>query len=296
MEVASQLFAILAPVFLLSGIGYYWAKSGRPFDSEMVMAIVTNLATPCLIFSTLSRLTVSPAAFGELAFAAVLCGLGFAIIGLLALRLLKLPAHSYLPALMFPNTGNLGLPLCLFAFGEAGLALGIAVFTVNSVAQFTLGAALASGEWSIKRLLHTPIVYALIAGLAFMLSGIRSPDWLYNTTSLMGGVAIPLMVTALGVSLAQLKVNRLPRALGLSLLRLVGGFAVGLFVAWALKLDGTARGVMIIQASMPTAVFNYLFALRFKREPADVAGMVVITTLLTFAFLPLLLLFVLPET
>ncbi|MGE0153101.1 MAG: AEC family transporter [Reyranellaceae bacterium] len=295
MEVVSQLFAILAPVFILSGIGYYWARSGRPFDSEMVMMIVTYLATPCLIFSTLSRLSVSPAAFGQLALAAVLCGLGFAVIGRIALLVLKLPAHSYLPALMFPNTGNLGLPLCLFAFGEAGLALAIAVFTVNAVGQFTLGAAMASGEWSIKRLLHTPIVYALIAGLAFMLSGVRSPDWLYNTTSLMGAVAIPLMVTALGVSLAQLKVNRLPRALALSLLRLGGGFAIGLLVAWALQLDGAARGVMIIQASMPTAVFNYLFAIRFKREPADVAGMVVITTLLTFAMLPLLLLFVLPS-
>lgn len=294
MEIASQLLAILAPVFLLSGIGYYWARSGRPFDSEMVMTIVTYLATPCLIFSTLSRLTVSPAAFGELVLAAVLCGLGFAVVGRIALWLLKLPVHSYLPALMFPNTGNLGMPLCLFAFGEAGLALAIAVFTVNAVGQFTLGAALASGEWSVKGLLHTPIVYALIAGLGFMLSGVPSPDWLYNTTSLMGGVAIPLMVTALGVSLAQLKVNRLSRALVLSLLRLVGGFAIGLGVATALGLEGAARGVLIIQASMPTAVFNYLFAMRFRREPADVAGMVVITTLLTFLFLPLLLLYVLP--
>ena len=295
MEIVSQLFAILAPVFILSGIGWYWARSGRPFDSEMVMALVTNLATPCLIFATLSRLTVSPAAFGEVALSAFLAGLGFAVLGRLVLAVLKLPVHSYLPALMFPNTGNLGLPLCLFAFGEDGLALGIAVFTVNSVGQFTLGAALAAGEWSIRRLLHTPIVYALIAGLAFMLSGTPAPDWLYNTTNLMGGVAIPLMVTALGVSLAQLRVNRLPRALGLSLVRLAGGFLVGLGIAWALGLDGTARGVLIIQASMPTAGFNYLFAQRFKREPADVAGMVVITTLLTFAFLPLLLLYVLPE-
>ena len=294
MDIVAELFAILAPVFILSGAGYYWARTGRPFDSEMVMAIVTNLATPCLIFATLSRLSVSPAAFAEVALAAVLCGIGFALIGLGVLAVLKLPAHSYLPALMFPNTGNLGLPLCLFAFGEAGLALAIAVFTVNSVAQFTLGAALASGEWSVRRLLHTPIVYAIVAALAFMLTGTRSPDWLHNTTSLMGGVAIPLMVTALGVSLAQLRVDRLPRALTLSAVRLLGGFAVGLAVAEALGLDGIARGVMIIQASMPTAVFNYLFAQRFRREPADIAGMVVITTLLTFALLPALLLYVLP--
>jgi predicted permease len=265
-----------------------------PFDNEMVTSLVTNLATPCLIFSTLAKLEVSPHDFGQIAGAAVLSGIGFAILGRIVLAVLKLPSHSYLPALMFPNTGNLGLPLCLFAFGPAGLALGLGCFTVASFTQFTIGIAMAAGEWSLKRLARTPIIYALIAALAFMLTGTAAPKWLLNTTSLMGGVAIPLMVTALGVSLAQLRVTRLPLALGLSIVRVGGGFLIGWAVATVLELDGVLRGVLMIQASMPTAVFNYLFAVRFRRQPADVAGIIVISTLIVFAILPLLLLLVLP--
>lgn len=295
MDIVLQIASILAPVFILAGIGYGWCKLGMPFDSEMVTLIVTNLATPCLIFSTLAKLEVSPHAFGQIALAAVLCGVGFAILGRIVLAFLKLPSHSYLPALMFPNTGNLGLPLCLFAFGPAGLALALGCFTVASFTQFTIGMALAAGEWSIKRLLRTPIVYALIAALAFMLTHTPPPTWLINTTNLMGGVAIPLMITALGVSLAQLRVTRLPLALGLAVVRVAGGFVIGWAIATAMGLQGASRGVLMIQASMPTAVFNYLFALRFRRQPADVAGVIVISTLMVFAILPLLLLLVLPE-
>ena len=294
MELALEVATILAPVFILAGIGYGWARIGMPFDNEMVTSLVTNLATPCLIFSTLAKLEVSPHDFGQIAGAAVLSGIGFAILGRIVLALLKLPSHSYLPALMFPNTGNLGLPLCLFAFGPAGLALGLGCFTVASFTQFTIGIAMAAGEWSLKRLARTPIIYALIAALAFMLTGTAAPKWLLNTTSLMGGVAIPLMVTALGVSLAQLRVTRLPLALGLSIVRVGGGFLIGWAVATVLELDGVLRGVLMIQASMPTAVFNYLFAVRFRRQPADVAGIIVISTLIVFAILPLLLLLVLP--
>jgi len=295
MNIALEVASILAPVFIIAGIGYGWARIGMAFDNEMVTSLVTNLATPCLIFSTLAKLEVSPAAFGEIALAAICCGIGFAILGRIVLAFLKLPSHSYLPALMFPNTGNLGLPLCLFAFGPAGLALGLGCFTVASFTQFTIGIALAAGEWSLKRLLKTPIVYALIVALGFMLSHTVPPKWVLNTTTLMGGVAIPLMLFALGVSLAQLRVTRLKLALGLSLVRVAGGFAIGWLVATALDLDGPLRGVLMIQASMPTAVFNYLFAVRFRRQPADVAGVIVLSTLIVFAILPLLLLLVLPD-
>ncbi len=296
MDIALQVASILAPVFIVAGIGYGWARLGMAFDNEMVTTLVTNLATPCLIFATLAKLEVSPGAFGQIALAAILCGIGFAVLGRIVLGFLKLPAHSYLPALIFPNAGNLGLPLCLFAFGPAGLALGLGCFTVSSFTQFTIGIALAAGEWSIKRLVRTPIVYALIAALIFMLTNTQPPQWVLNTTVLMGGVAIPLMLFALGVSLAQLRVTRLPLALGLSVVRVGGGFLIGWGVATALGLDGPLRGVLMIQASMPTAVFNYLFAVRFRREPADVAGVIVISTLIVFAILPLLLLLVLPPT
>lgn len=285
-----QLFAIIAPLLVCAGIGYAWARLGRDFDSDLVTSLIFLLGTPCLVFSTLLKLEVSPAALGEIAMAAALALAIFMAVASATLKLLRLPFRPFLPALSFPNTGNMGLPLCLFAFGEVGLALGIAFFAVISTAQFTLGMWISSGQSSPRQLARTPQLYAIALSLAFMLTETPLPAWIANTTELIGAMTIPLMLITLGVSLARLQVAGFARSLMLSLLRLGLGLAVGLGLVQAFGFEGATRGVVIIQCAMPVAVFNYLFAQRFNREPEQVAGMVVLSTIVTFAALPLLLL------
>jgi predicted permease len=289
----AELFSIIAPLFVCAGIGYGWAKTGRGFDVEMVTNLVTNIGVPCLVFHTLTNLKVPASSFGTMAVAAVAVIAVCLVVGGLILHLAGLPRRAYLPALVFANTGNMGLPLTYLAFGDVGLGLAIAVFTVYATTQFTLGMALASGTTSFRSLLRIPVLYALPPALAFMLTGATPPKWIDNTTDILGGIVIPMMLITLGISLAKLAVKSLPRSLGLSLLRLGMGFAVGIGISYALGLEGASRGVLIIQSSMPVAVFNYLFAMRYKTAPAEVAGMVVISTVLSFATLPLLLWFVL---
>ncbi len=285
----AQLFAIIAPVFVCAAIGFVWGWMGKPFETDFVTRLVTNIGTPCLIASALTGLHLTLDELGGIAIAGLAATAGFAALGLAALRLLKLPAHSFLPALMFPNTGNMGLPLSLFAFGETGLALAIIVFAITATLQFTLGVALASGSFSVRRLASMPLIYALILSLVVIATGWQVPAWIANTIGLLGGLTIPMMLLALGVSLARLRVTSVPRAAVLSLVRLLGGIAVGVGVAYALGLEGAARGVLIIQAAMPVAVYNYLFAQYFGREPEQVAGMVVLSTAASFLTLPLLL-------
>lgn len=93
----------------------------------------------------------------------------------------------------------------------------------------------------------------------------------------------------LGVSLARLKVGRVRRTGFLAALRLALGLGVGLALAHALGLTDPARGVLVVQSTMPAAVFNYLFAERYQTEPEEVAGVIVLSTLMSFATLPLLL-------
>ncbi len=289
----TELFAIMAPLFVGVGIGYVWGRLERPYDTDLITSLVFLLGTPCLVFSTLTKLEMDPAALGEIALAAALALLCFMIVGGVVLKLAGLPYHSYLPALTFPNCGSMGLPLCLFAFGDPGLALAIAFFAVASSTQFTIGMWLASGELSPRQLARTPLLYALALALGFVLTGTKPPVWIANSTSLIGGLTIPLMLITLGVSLAQLRVTSFWRSLAFSLLRLGLGLGVGLALAFLLGLQGMARGVLILQCTMPVAVFNYLFAQRFRRAPHEVAGMVVLSTAMTFAGLPLLLLLVL---
>ena len=123
--------------------------------------------------------------------------------------------------------------------------------------------------------------------------GIEVPPWLANTTRLIGGLTIPLMLLTLGVTLAGLRVTALWRTIALSILRLTMGFSVGYGLATALGFEGVARGVLIVECAMPVAVFNFLFAQRYDRTPSEVAGMVLISTVMAFAMLPLVLALVL---
>ncbi|MDF2365719.1 AEC family transporter [Sneathiella sp.] len=287
------LLNIIAPVVITAGIGFFWAKTGRAFHTETVTGLVTNVGSPMLIFSTLVKLDMELGAFLEFAMFAAVSALAFCLIGVTALKLSSLNIRNYLPGLMFPNTGNMGLPLCFFAFGEAGLALAIAVFTVFSTLQFTFGIWLSSGASSPGQLLRTPLIYAVIIGLGLKALAFPVPLWIINTTELIGSLTIPLMILALGVSLASLSVNHIRLATGLSVLRLAMGFAVGYGLAALFGLEGVERGVLILECSMPVAVFNYLFSLRYDRAHSHVAGMVLISTLLSFITLPALLFYLL---
>lgn len=289
----AELAAIVAPTLIVAAAGFVWARSGRPFQSGFVTALVTLVGTPFLVFSALTKHELDLAVIAQMASATVLAFCGFAAVGILVLRLAKLSLHSYLPALIFPNTGNMGLPLCLFAFGEQGLALAIVFFTISATLQFTIGIGIAAGSADPNRLLRMPLTYAVLAALLVLIFDIPVPGWLANTSDLLGGITIPLMLVALGVSLAQLKVSNLGRGLSLSLVRLAPGTAIGFAVGWLLGLDEQATGVLVIQCGMPVAVFNYLFAELYQRQPAEVAGMIIVSTLISFATLPFLLAFLL---
>ena len=289
----SQLSAVVLPVLLVAGIGFIWAKMGRRFDSVFLTDIATNVGTPCLVAHSLTTLKLARADIAQMGIAVLAAVAGFLVLGIITLRLMKLSPNSYLPALMFPNTGNMGLPLSLFAFGQDGLGLAVVYFGCTVTLQFTLGISLSAGSLSLSRLVRTPTVYAVAISIVLLTLDIQPPAWIDNTISVLGGITIPMMLLTLGVSLAQLKVHEVGRNLLLSCVRLGGGFLIALAIAHVFDLPPMAAGVLIIQSSMPVAVFNFLFAQYYGRAHADVAAMVVISTGLSFLTLPLLAYYVL---
>jgi predicted permease len=289
-----EIFAVIAPVFLCSVLGYGWVRLGHAFDTPFVSQLVTAIGAPCLIFSTFMKVDIDLAAFKTMAGAALLSMGLFALIGTAVLKAARLDLRAFLASQIFPNVGNMGLPLCLLAFGNEGLALALMYFMVNVFFNFTVGPALASGRLSLGDLLRNPMFHAVWITLTFVLTDTKPPAWVQSTADLLAGFTIPLMLLALGVSLGRLRIQSLKRSLALSVLRLGMGFVVGVAVAELMGMEGTARGILILQSAMPVAVFSYLFAVRYDRQPEEVAGTVVLSTLLSFLSLPLLLWYVLP--
>ena len=288
----SEILSIIAPVFVCGAIGYFWKHQNRSFDAELVTSISVNIGTPCLAFYTLTSTDLDPQSFNRMALAAIVSIIIFIALYYIILKIAGLSQKTYLPALTFANVGNMGLPLCLLAFGEKGLALAISYFSINVVLMFTFGIAVAAGATSWGKLLRLPVIYSVVAALYFLYTDTSPPLWISSTTLLLGGLTIPLMLITLGVSLVGLSIQSFNRSFALSILRLSSGFAIGWITADLFDFEGPDRGVLILQCAMPVAVFNYLFALKFNNKPEEIAGTVVLSTALSFFSLPFLLAFI----
>ncbi|MGB1091928.1 MAG: AEC family transporter, partial [Oceanobacter sp.] len=264
---------------------------GYSFDAEFVSRLVLNIGAPCLMLSTLSSVELDFEAFKRTALACVLISLAMAAAGYLVPRMMGRDVKAYMPSFVFLNSGNIGLPVCMLAYGDEGLALALSFFMVLSLAHFPVGTLLAGGKdaGGLTGVAKMPIFYAVGLAIVMLWQGWSLPAPVANSVSIIGGFSIPLMLIALGVSLQRLKIREMSDALIFSLWRLGGGFAVGWLISELLGMEGIEQGVVILQSSMPVAVFNYLFAERYQRAPEAVAGMVVMSTLLSFGTIPLTL-------
>ncbi|MFK7837353.1 MAG: AEC family transporter [Sulfitobacter sp.] len=288
-----QILEITAPVFILASIGYLWAKRGIPYDIAFVTRVGTQLAMPCLIFSTLVRAEIDPGAFQEIMLATLMLYGTFAVVFAIGFKCARLNLRTFLPPTVVNNSGNLGLPVAFYAFGEYGLALSIVLFALMVSLQFSIGLWYLAGPGKGWEAARQPMVWAALAGVALSWGGLQPPGFLDNAIALIGQMGIPLMVLTLGVSISQIKVSSILRAALIAVLRFAAAAAIAIGIGWALGLSGVVLGVLILQAIMPAPVTNYLLALKYDTEPAEVASLVVVSTVLSILFVPLTLSFLL---
>jgi predicted permease len=284
-----QILQITAPVFLLTLVGYVWARLEMRFDLVFVTRLAVNFSMPCLIFSVLVKVEIDPVVFRYIALASVASYAAIGLVLWLGLRAAGLDMRAYLAPGIFANTGNVGLPVALFAYGQEGLAFAIVIFAVMAIISFTIGIYMIAGAGKILEVLKQPLVYASVLGGVFALQGWGLPIWILNSLDLAGQIAIPLMLLTLGVSIANLSVSDIGRAVALSVTKLLVCGAIAVFVVWLFDLTGTARGVLVLQLIMPVAVTSYLLAERYGAAPDKVAGTAVVSTLISVGAIPIAL-------
>jgi len=290
MEIYYKLFEVLFPVFLSIGIGYWYGKKDAKFDTNFITRFSGNIGLPCIIFYSLTFSDIDFdifLKFSSLTF--IYVGI-FSIIGFIVLKLLNKDVVRLLPPIILPNTGNMGMPICLFAFGIKGLAIATAITSTILVLHFSIGILLASRKFSIQPLIKCVPVYAIIFSLFFVYYKIPAPKFLENATFLIGYSAIFLVLVSLGVALSRLKVFSFKETLIYSLIRVLVGPIIGFLFVKYLNLTGVEAGVMFIQASMPSAILTYLVAEMYSpKEITDsIASTVALSTLLSLFTLVLI--------
>ena len=290
MEIYYKLFEVLFPVFLSIGIGYWYGKKDAKFDTNFITTFTGNIGLPCIIFYSLTFSDIDFDIFLKFSVLTFIYVGIFSIIGLIVLKILNRDIVRLLPPLILPNTGNMGMPLCLFAFGIKGLAIATAITSTILVLHFSLGILLASRKFSIQPLIKCVPVYAIIFSLFFVYYKIPAPKFLENATFLIGYSAIFLVLVSLGVALSKLKVFSFKETLIYSLIRVLVGPIIGFAFVKYLNLTGVEAGVMFIQASMPSAILTYLVAEMYSpKEITDsIASTVVLSTFLSLFTLVLI--------
>lgn len=291
VNIVLTVLEIVAPVGILGGIGFLWVKAGFEYRMEFITRLCMTLSVPALIFTALMKTDIDPVSLRDLTLAAM------AAYGLLTLVFFGLVSVSglerrtYLSPLIFGNTGNVGLPLAFFAFGQAGLDFAVVVFAVMAVWSFTFGLWIVAGGGSPFRVLKEPLVGATLLGALFLSQGWHTPEWMTRSLELLGQIAIPLMLITLGVAVARLSAGHLGRAVWLSMIRAVICIGVAALVGWAFGLPPVALAVLILQVSTPVAVTSYMLAEKYGADSDAVAGLVIASTLLSVVTLPIILAF-----
>jgi len=292
VDLALTVLNITAPVFILAAVGFGWVKLGFEYRVEFVTRLAMTLSVPCLIFVALMTADIDPQALGALSLASFTAYGLVSIIFLSIVKLRKLDTSTYLAPLVFGNTGNLGLPLAMFAFGEEGLSYAVVVFAVMAILSFTIGVWVVAGGGSLIRVIREPVVAATFLGALFLWQGWQTPTFLTNALQLIGQMAIPIMLITLGVAIARLETRDMGRAVWLSAIKVVVCAGAAWIAARWFGLAPIPSAVLIVQVATPVAVTSYLLAEKYGHDAQPVAGLVVASTLLSVISLPLILAFV----
>ena len=294
MEIYIKIFEVIFPVFFVIGVGYYLGKKNPKFDTSFITVFAGNIGTPAMIFYTVTTTGITLNIFIHyFVYALIMIG-GFALIGLILLFLLKKDLSMELPPLILPNTGNMGIPICLFAYGTQGLGIASAVASVIILFHFTLGIFLAKKKFSLDVVIKSPPVYAIIVSVIFLFFKIETPLFLENTTFLLTYATIFLVLMSLGIALTKLKFS-LKDSILVSLCRVILGPVISFIIIYYFNLSGFAAGVLLIQSAMPSAILNYLVGSMYspKKIVDSIASTIVISTIMSFFTIPIVVFFAL---
>ncbi|RSE79199.1 AEC family transporter [Achromobacter denitrificans] len=279
---------LMLPLLSCVGIGALWAKRDLPFGGSFITTLVTSVTTPALVFHTFVTTHLDDRALADVAVATLLALLLCGLVCALWLKVWKLPVRTLLPTASLPNAGNLGLPISQMAFGDAGLSVAVAFFAVNSFVMHTLAVRLLSGV-NTKGSWKSPILLASVVAVALRMLHVPVPDWIVETSRMLGAVTVPLMLLSLGHALALIPSGGLRNGAKVAVMRLVVGLAAGLAVVWALDLEPVLAGALSLQMAMPCAVVSYMYVKRYTSEGDTAAGAVLVSTVAFLLLAPVML-------
>jgi len=298
MNLTQVLTDVLLPIFLIFGVGFLLGKKKNP-EPRPIAHVSIFVLLPSLVFisfverDVLESLTVTGVYI--VVFTSIMYVLSVAVC-----RILKFSRElesGFLLAVLFTNSGNYGVPLCTFAFGEEGMVNALAYMMYGSVIMYTLAVFIACrgklnvGE-SFTNIFRIPLIYAVVLAILCSYFAVDVPSFISAPVGLLGSAAIPVAMVLLGIQLARTSMHREYKPLLLAnVLRLCLSPFVGIALTHVMGVEGLLRSVLILESSMPTAINSALIAIEFDAEPGFVSSTVFVSTILSIFSLAALLVY-----
>jgi len=287
-----QIFSIIFPVVAIVLVGYFYASKYQP-NMDTANSINMNIFLPALMFSVLSKESFHIQNYLMLALSGVMVVLGSGVIAWTVAKTLNINIKTFVPPMMFNNTGNIGLPIAVLAFGEIALGAAVVLFAIEMLLHFTFGAYILSKNTNFISIFKSPILIATLLGLVVNLIDFQFWNPMSQMLDLLGDAALPLLLFTLGTRLIGINYSDWKLgALG-SILCPLSGLIVMLLIIQFVELEHLHYQQLILFAVLPPAVLNHMMAEKYQQQPETVASIVMIGNVGSLIVLPLALYFIL---
>ena len=287
-----RIVAVIFPVFAVVALGYWYGRVKKP-DMRFANQLNMEIFVPALVFSALASKSFDLEAYWLLAVGGAIVVLGSGLLAWPIGRLLGIDAQIFVPPMMFNNSGNMGLPLAILAFGEEALPAAVMLFLVGNTLHYSLGTWIMSPNARILMLWKEPVIAASIAGLLVSVLNIQVWEPLYFAIDMIGDVSIPLLLFSLGVRLTQADFSDVKLGVIGGVLCPLTGLIFAALCVWLLPLSTEHAAMLIVFGALPPAVLSFVFAEKYGLEPQRVASLVMMGNLMSLIFVPMALFWVL---
>ena len=289
VDLAYRIVAIIFPVFSIVAVGYLYARYRHNTDMSSGNRLNMEVFIPALIFDTLSASDYALTDYLLLTLGGAAVVLGSSLVAWPVARLLGYQWKTFVPPMMFSNSGNMGVPLIILTFGSAALPAAVLLFAIENFLHFLLGQQMITQRWSLKSVFQNPMILATLLGIGVAVSGIVVPDFLRLPIHMLGQVSIPLLLFSLGVRMISIDLNDWRIGSVAALICPLSGLAIGIPFVQLLPLPGEQASVLLLFSALPPAVLNFLVAERFNQEPEKVASIVLIANFASILVIPAVL-------
>ncbi|MBA4502490.1 AEC family transporter [Marinobacterium marinum] len=292
LALLERIFLTVLPLVAIVSVGFFYARAQHT-DMTIANRLNIDVFCPALIFSVMSAKSFDLPTYSSLAIGALIVVLGSGLLLWPISRLLGVQSKTFLPPIMFNNSGNLGIPLLVLAFGEQALPAAVVLFLVENLLHFTVGIYMLDHRTNPFNVLRMPMIIATIAGLVVSTFEWTLPAAAQVPIDMLGQIAIPLMLFALGVRMTDVDFSNWKIGAWGSLLTPLSGVVIALALQPILQLEPVQFSYLLIFGALPPAVLNYMMAERYNQEPQQVASIVLLGNISSLVVIPVALAFAL---